>query len=129
LAAGTTGIICLVAGSVGQFEIVAEELADATAAALGIVLEECLDIMVNDGVLSASDAANLKKLLNFATLIAGLSKIQKGEPAIDNIDGLVGAADSGVDLTNPDDNTRLTSKASFGFFHKIAIIVKIGAPH
>jgi len=127
LAAGTTGIICLVAGAAGQFEIVVEELADATSAALGILIEECLDIMVGDGVLSQSDADNLKKLLNFTTLIAGLNKIQKGAPAIDTIDNLFGAGDSAVDLTNPDDNTQLTSKASVGFFHKIAIMIKIGA--
>jgi hypothetical protein len=127
VAAGTTGIICLIAGAAGQFEIVAEELADATGAALGIVLEECLDIMVGDGVLSPSDAANLKKLLNFTTLIAGLTKIQKGAPAIETIDNLFGAGDSAVDLTNPDDNTELTSKVSVGFFHKVAIIIKIGA--
>jgi len=127
LAAGTTGIICLVAGAAGQFEIVVEELADATSAALGILIEECLDIMVGDGVLSQSDANNLKKLLNFTTLIAGLNKIQKGAPAIDTIDNLFGAGDSAVDLTNPDDNTQLTSKASVGFFHKIAIMIKIGA--
>jgi hypothetical protein len=127
LAAGTTGIICLVAGAAGQFEIVIEELVDATSAALGIVIEECLDIMVGDGVLSQSDADNLKKLLNFTTLIAGLSRIQKGAPAIDTIDNLFGAGDSAVDLTNPDDNTQFTSKASVGFFHKIAIIIKIGA--
>jgi hypothetical protein len=127
LAAGTTGIICLVAGAVGQFEIVAEEIADASAAALGIVLEECLDIMVTQGVLSPGDAANLKNLLNFTTLIGGLTKIQKDDSAIETIDNLVGAGDSAVDLTDPDDNTHLASKASSGFFHKIAIMVKIGA--
>ena len=105
----------------------AEELAEASAAALAIVLEECLDIMVAQGVLSPDDAANLKNLLNFTTLIAGLTKIQKGDSAIETIDNLVEAGDSAVDLTDPDDNTHLASKASSGFFHKIAIMVKIGA--
>lgn len=82
--------------------------------------------MVGDGVLTQSDADNLKKLLNFTTLIAGLTRIQKGAPAIDNIDNLFGAGESAVDLTDPEDNTQLSVKVSTGFFHKIAVLVKIG---
>jgi hypothetical protein len=127
LAAGTTGIICLVAGAAGQFEIVAEELVDATAAAMSFIIEATIDIMVNDRhVLSPEDGANLKHLLNFTVLISGLTKIQKDAKAIENIDAAVGATDSAVDLLDPNDNTKLVSKASSGFFHRAIMMVRIG---
>jgi hypothetical protein len=127
LAAGTSVLICFVAGAVGQFEIVLDEILETSAAAAQMILESLIDVMVNDRkVLSAKDGATLSKVISITVLIKGLAEFQKDADFLAKMDVAAGAADTVNDMQNPDDNSRMTVKTFAGFFHRIHVLVKIG---